>query len=88
LTKWAPYLTLPAMLGLDPTAIILLTAIAVVVLVVVGWAMGRRRGGGQGTHQMGREDSISYFRDHSGPASGVQEEDSVGRWGGRDDRPG
>jgi hypothetical protein len=36
--------------------------------------------------EMGREDSISYFRDFGQAAPGVREEDSVGRWGGRDDR--
>jgi hypothetical protein len=76
------------MFGLDPLMIIALLGIAVITLVALAWYRSRRRGGRGRTHQMGREQSISYFRDYGGSASGVQEEDSVGRWGGRDDRSG
>jgi hypothetical protein len=40
-----------------------------------------KRGSRRPGHELGREDSISYFRDFGASAPGVREEDDVGRWG-------
>ena len=72
------------MLGQDPTLLIITAAMVVAAAVAVSWLATRRRGK-RPTHPMGREDSISYYRDLGGRdrAQGVHEEDEVGRWGGR-----
>ena len=72
---------------LDPQVVVVILALAAAGLVALGWAISRRRGGRGRTHQLGREDSISYFRDFGSSASGVREEEGVGRWGGRGDPP-
>lgn len=58
-------------------------ALATGVALLVGYenTKGSRRAG----HELGREDSIAYFRDFGASASGVREEERVGRWGGNDD---
>ena len=70
------------MLGIEPMAIITGLAIAVVLVVVGAWLLGRRRGRGSGRPSFGREESISYFRDLSGRGGpSVRDEEEVGRWG-------
>lgn len=71
--------------GTDPTVLIVLLALAVAAVVALSWLVARRRGARGRGQSMGREESISYFRDLGGRAPGVHEEENVGRWGGRDD---
>jgi hypothetical protein len=54
--------------------------IGIGLLVAYENTRGPRRAG----HELGREESISYFRDFDSKGPGVQEEDNVGRWGGKD----
>jgi high-affinity Fe2+/Pb2+ permease len=67
----------------DPTVLIVAIAVGVLCIVAISWLVSRRRRR-TGTHSIGREESISYFRDFDSKGPGVQEEDNVGRWGGRD----
>ena len=62
--------------------IALVVAIGVIAVVLVIWAR-RTPAPSRRLHSMGREDSVSYFRDFSGKESapGVREEDEKGRWG-------
>jgi hypothetical protein len=64
----------------------LVVVLFTVVLVALATLLARRgRPSGRGP-QMGRDDTIGYFRDLSGrqPGPGVQEEDEPRRWGGDD----
>lgn len=78
---------MPALDPALPGALILI--VAVVIAAVAVWLIDRRRGGKRGgaLHGMGRDESLSYFRDYgdSASASGVREEDRAERWG-EDDR--
>ena len=67
---------------------------AVIAAVVVGPLVIRRirkgvRRSHYNIHGMGRDDTVSYFRDFSGNAKapGVREEDRTARWGEGDGGP-
>ena len=67
-------------------AIVVPLVAALVVLLLIDRRRGRRRG--SRTHAMGRDDTVSYFRDFGDPsgAPGVREEDRTERWGKGDDQ--
>ena len=64
--------------------IVIAAFVAALAILLIRDRRGRRKSGAM--HDMGRDDSISYFRDFSSNTSapGVQEEDRTGRWGEQD----
>lgn len=71
-------------------ALILIAAILVVnaAFRFLGLRGRVRRWRGGATHSMGRDETVSYFRDFgdSSGAPGVREEDRAERWGKGDDQ--
>lgn len=82
---------MPALDPALPGALIMI--VAVVLALVAVWLIDRLRGGkgkaGTTLHGMGKEESLSYFRDYGAGsrAPGVREEDRAERWGEGDGSP-